>query len=76
MELFSVICDTCRRKLRVRDAAAIGQILACPNCGSMVEVKPPEGWQLAEATEVPPDTQSADTNTADTHAAEIQAVES
>lgn len=25
--------------------SAIGQILACPKCGTMLEIKPPEGWQ-------------------------------
>ena len=25
--------------------AAIGQILACPKCGSMVQIQPPPGWQ-------------------------------
>lgn len=45
MELFSITCTTCRARLKVRDAAAIGQILACPKCGSMVQVVAPEGWQ-------------------------------
>ena len=25
--------------------SAIGQLLACPKCGTMIEVKPPAGWQ-------------------------------
>ncbi|HVX61472.1 MAG TPA: DUF1559 domain-containing protein, partial [Pirellulales bacterium] len=45
MELFSITCTTCRARLKVRDAAAIGQILGCPKCGSMVQVVAPEGWQ-------------------------------
>ncbi|HVW39374.1 MAG TPA: hypothetical protein VHB99_18785, partial [Pirellulales bacterium] len=44
MALFSIHCTTCRARLKVRDTAAIGQILACPKCGSMVQVLPPEGW--------------------------------
>lgn len=44
MELFSVICTTCQSKLKVRDRAIIGQILACPKCQGMVLVAPPEGW--------------------------------
>ena len=70
MELFSVTCATCRRQLRVRDAAAIGRILSCPKCGSMVEVQPPEGWappeesesaasDIASSDEVPPDETSS-----------------
>lgn len=45
MELFSITCTTCGAKLKVRDAAAIGQILACPKCQSMVQVVPPAGWK-------------------------------
>ncbi len=45
MELFSVTCTTCRARLKVRDLAAIGQILACPKCQSMVQVAPPPGWE-------------------------------
>lgn len=46
MELFSVECSTCRRRLRVQDLRAVGQILPCPKCGSLVAVTPPTGWQL------------------------------
>jgi hypothetical protein len=35
---------TCRAKLRVRDERVLGQIHACPKCGSMVEIAPPAGW--------------------------------
>jgi len=35
--------------LKVTDAGAIGQILGCPKCGSMVEVEPPEGWNADAA---------------------------
>lgn len=45
MDLFSINCTTCKARLKVRDAAAIGQILGCPKCGSMVQVLPPAGWQ-------------------------------
>ena len=41
--LFSVSCTTCRAKLAVRDKEAIGEILECPKCGSMVLIVPPEG---------------------------------
>ena len=45
MDLFSLTCTTCKSRLKVRDEAAIGNILACPKCGGMVMVKPPPGWQ-------------------------------
>lgn len=41
MELFSITCTTCRKRLKVLDAATIGQIAICPHCGSMVLVAPP-----------------------------------
>jgi hypothetical protein len=44
VELFSVICTTCQSRLKVRDRAAIGLILACPKCQGMVLVQPPAGW--------------------------------
>jgi len=49
--LFSITCATCRARLAVRNANAIGAILECPKCGSMVEVAPPEDWKPEEETE-------------------------
>lgn len=49
MELFAITCTTCKSRLKVRDPAAIGQILSCPKCGGMVMVKPPPAF--SEATE-------------------------
>ncbi len=46
--LFSIQCDTCQTRLKVRNKSAIGQILACPKCGSMVQIEPPEGWVEAD----------------------------
>ncbi|TVS15931.1 MAG: hypothetical protein EA424_15090 [Planctomycetaceae bacterium] len=43
MEQFSILCTTCQKRLNVRDTSAIGEILICPKCGSMVLVSPPEG---------------------------------
>ncbi|HEX7446402.1 MAG TPA: hypothetical protein VF306_02590, partial [Pirellulales bacterium] len=45
MELFAIHCPTCNARLKVRDMAAIGMILNCPKCGSMVQVAAPPGWQ-------------------------------
>src|SRR5262245_23017146 len=60
MELFAITCTTCKSRLKVRDPAAIGQILSCPKCGGMVMVKPPPAFSelgeqksdLPTATEV------------------------
>jgi hypothetical protein len=49
VEVFSIVCPTCNARLKVREAAAIGQILNCPKCQSMVLVEPPTGWQPGAA---------------------------
>lgn len=41
MEPFSVTCTTCHARLKILDAAAIGQIHACPRCGGMVRIIAP-----------------------------------
>ncbi len=41
MKPYSIVCTTCQSRLRVRKASAIGEILACPKCGSMVLITPP-----------------------------------
>jgi outer membrane biosynthesis protein TonB len=43
-ELFSVECTTCKARLKVRSMAAVGQILSCPKCQSMVMIAPPADW--------------------------------
>jgi hypothetical protein len=48
---FSIQCTTCRRSLRVVNPEAVGQIVSCPKCGSMVMVHAPAGWDLQAATE-------------------------
>ena len=40
--MFAFPCPTCEAKLVVKDEKLIGKILACPNCGGMVLVQPPE----------------------------------
>lgn len=44
MELFQLTCVTCQARLSVRNPAAIGKILSCPRCGSMVQVTAPDSW--------------------------------
>ena len=51
MELFSILCDTCAAKLRVTRPNAVGQVLACPKCQSMVRVVPPPGWEPSPEVE-------------------------
>ncbi len=42
MESFVLTCTTCKSRLKVRDTGVVGQIMACPKCGGMVLIKPPE----------------------------------
>jgi hypothetical protein len=53
VEAFRVICETCRSRLKIRSAEAIGQIHACPKCGSMVHIMPPAGWMEDAAPAAP-----------------------
>src|SRR5436190_15307290 len=59
MDLFAITCTTCKSRLRVRDPAAIGQILACPKCGGMVMVKPPPAFNEAseQKSDLPTETE-------------------
>jgi hypothetical protein len=47
VELFQIRCETCRARLRVSDERVLGQIHACPKCGSMVHIMPPAGWAMS-----------------------------
>ena len=42
MESFTLTCTTCKSRLKIRDKSVVGQIMACPKCGGMVLIKPPE----------------------------------
>lgn len=44
LEAFTIICETCAAKLKVRNPALIGQKLSCPKCGTMLLIEAPEGW--------------------------------
>jgi hypothetical protein len=50
---FSIQCTTCRRSLRVTSPEAVGQILGCPKCGSMVMIEAPPGWSAGDAAQAP-----------------------
>jgi hypothetical protein len=56
VEPFTVICETCRARLKVRDASVIGEIHACPKCQSMVLIAPPAGWSAQPLATVPSET--------------------
>lgn len=55
METFSIVCETCQQRLTVRDKSAIGEIMICPKCGSMVMVELPEDAEKPEEAEKPED---------------------
>ena len=59
MEPFRIICTTCQARLKVYKPEAIGKVLACPKCESMVLVTPPPGSMGS-------DTEEAIETTADT----------
>ncbi|HEV3415560.1 MAG TPA: hypothetical protein VG056_02050 [Pirellulales bacterium] len=48
MNPFRISCTTCRARLKITDPVAIGQILACPKCGGMVQATPPADWSPGE----------------------------
>jgi hypothetical protein len=50
VEPFRIICETCRSRLKIRTPDVIGEIHACPKCGSMVQIVPPAGWNLGESS--------------------------
>ncbi|MCH2115829.1 MAG: hypothetical protein MK171_13085 [Pirellulales bacterium] len=51
MEIFKIRCLTCQASLAVHNRAMLGQIVACPRCGGMVEVQPPHQGSAAATTE-------------------------
>lgn len=59
LEPFFIFCTTCQAKLRVRDASAVGQILTCPKCGSMVLIEAPANSIPATAVAPSPETSPA-----------------
>ena len=62
MELFKITCVTCQARLTVRDSSLIGQIVACPRCQSMVEVRSPAQEPTPEP-EAPSTPEPEDTST-------------
>ncbi len=61
MEPFSILCQSCAARLKVTKASAVGQMLACPKCGTMIQVSPPSGWVAPESsTEISASEMSSD----------------
>jgi hypothetical protein len=46
---FTITCTTCRSRLRVQNESAVGQIVACPKCHSMVLIELPDGHESSIA---------------------------
>ena len=69
--LFSVSCTTCHARLSVRTQDAIGEILECPKCGSMVLIVPPDGWAPPEPPAEPKATGAPPPNPAEVPATAI-----
>jgi hypothetical protein len=42
---------TCHARLVVFSGEIVGDIVACPKCGMMVQIEPPEGWQPPPSSE-------------------------
>ncbi|MCM2374785.1 hypothetical protein [Aporhodopirellula aestuarii] len=51
---FSVRCVSCHGRLRVTDQALVGTIVACPRCGSMVQIAEPEPSEPKQSPPGPP----------------------
>jgi hypothetical protein len=49
VEPFRVTCETCHSRLKIRSPEVIGEIHACPKCGSMVQIVPPSGWSAGSS---------------------------
>ncbi|MCP3696082.1 MAG: hypothetical protein GY917_28040 [Planctomycetaceae bacterium] len=69
---FSIVCTTCQARLTVRNKAALGQILQCPKCSSMVAVPQEPGQSAGPAADITPHTEpppvSEPANISDSHA--------
>ncbi len=83
MELFKVTCVTCQAKLSVRNAALIGEIVACPRCESMVLVaEPPReshslepAGRVEQSAPIPPANSDFNKSLADSVEADISGAE-
>jgi hypothetical protein len=51
MHPFSVTCETCGARLKVRDESLVGEIHSCPKCTSMVLIVLPESFRESHSPE-------------------------
>jgi hypothetical protein len=42
MNQFQIVCHACAARLKVTKPSMIGKLLACPKCGTMLQITPPE----------------------------------
>lgn len=67
--LFSITCESCAARLKVRNPALIGQRLACPRCREMLQVVAPPGF-VPPPKPRPPDQSATDASASGMSAAE------
>lgn len=53
MSAFRVQCETCQSWLKVRDEGFVGEVHACPKCGSMVLIAAPAAASTTGSTSAP-----------------------
>lgn len=58
MEPFTVFCPTCQSRIRVRNAALIGQLVNCPKCQSIVLIADPDKASTPPASQQPVDSKA------------------
>jgi hypothetical protein len=44
--MFTITCSSCTAKLKVKNPQLVGQVLACPKCGSMIKIEAPDETAL------------------------------
>ncbi len=62
MEPFSIHCVTCKSKLTVSKPSLLGQILACPKCGSMVQIPKSKPCESSEVSKLSPSPESCESS--------------
>jgi len=55
MNQFHIVCKACTARLKVTKPSMIGKMLACPKCGTMLQIKPPRKEDRSSAEPMRPD---------------------
>ncbi len=58
MEPLTVICSTCQSRIRVRNAALVGQLVNCPRCQSLVLIADPNSGDALPSSHPPVDSRA------------------